>query len=339
MIDFKCTLTYYKCTAIGFLYITENYLCHISAKTKEKVKIWFSDIVHLNSNDHYSINFEVKSEKYQISWKHSKDIDQIILIFYLWYHTPTYVVDEKIERAIAVYEEERKRKEMENVKRQNKDEKTQQRKRLMAQIGLLESQRGNLTWSKGSNTQLTESAIGYLVIPKTSKCPSPRTTKIAKKYKIESEALYHVHHFYFPVVLELDEDSFSLKINNNFPLQDIIWNTKKLPKKDSVIDRMFSYDSISTITVLSEYEHILIEFRGSEITIQLCSSYIQLLLNQFYLKNQIFDVKWGLGITPFSFAHPVITKLFFLLKHPSAESSDSQSLSDPTSNNIIVHTI
>jgi len=335
MFDFKCSIILFSnpySTMSGVLYVTENFLCFMGTKCK-KLKIPINEITALNyesSHQHFDIIISTTSEKYQISFKNSpKDLDQIIIIFYLWYHTPTYFANDDINKAIAIYEKERIKKEELKEKEKRTDIKKQQRNRLLKEIGLNDStkgSRGNLNISKRAR-DLNESSPSYIVI---STQPLNPKTKYAKQFIIESEALYLIKDTYLPVFIVLDENHFSLTINPNFPYQESLWSLKKILKKDSVINTLFSYDNVSIITVESEYEHILIEFRGSEVTIRLCTAYIQLLLNQFYLKNKQFDIKWGTAITPFAYEHPVITKLFFLLKKPEFLTSDTSSSAKDT---------
>jgi len=171
---------------------------------------------------------------------------------------------------------------------------------------------------------LRDSSPTYIVITRQPGNNNIDKPSYAKYFLIESEALYNVNHYYFPVIIELDVESFSLKLNIKFPYQETLWSVKKLPKKDAVFNRPFSYSNISLITLECEYEHILIEFRGSDVSIRLCSSYLQLLLNQFYLKNKSIDIRWAPGIVPFPYQHPVITKLFFLTKQTETSSFTSE---------------
>jgi len=319
MFEFKCNLLIAKDSVSGMLYITENYLCFSPKNSSKKFKITFNEIRSLEFEPGHSqcaIHLGTPSEKYQIVYKH-KYSDQIIIIFYLWYHTPTYFSNIDIQKAISVYQTERRKKEELKAEQNIKEQKTEQRVRLLKEIGIHSSfkgSRGNLNISRQA---LTESSSNYIVI---SNQPNNNITNkepiYQKNFIIESEALYNIHHNYFPVIIKLDVNTFSIIINLNFPYTESLWNIKKLPKKDSVINCIFSYHQISTITVDCEYEHLLIEFRGSEVSIRLCSAYIQLLLNQFYLKNKDIDIKWGMSITPFSYDHPVISKLYFLLKQP-----------------------
>jgi len=115
LFDFKCTLTMLKDTVTGIIYITENYICFSpknSSNNFKKLKIPFNDITVLNfdlHHQHSDILLNTKFDKYQLLFK-NKYIDQIIIMFYLWYHTPTYFTQDDIKKAIAVYKEERKKK-------------------------------------------------------------------------------------------------------------------------------------------------------------------------------------------------------------------------------------
>jgi len=345
----------------GMLNVTENFLCFSpkNNNNSKKLKINFNEISFLEFEPRHqrsALFLCTKSDKFQLDFK-NKYSDQIIILFYLWYHTPTYFGKEDIQKAITVYKGERKKKEDFKVEQKIKEEKKEQRVRLLKELGLTSSfkeSRGNLNISKRA---LTESSTNYIVISEiqnnnniinnianniTNNNTNNNNTnnitnnnnngqKYHKHFIIESEALYNIHHYYFPVILKLDVNTFTLMINANFPYSDSLWTTKKLPKKDSVINSIFSYQNISTITVESEYEHLLIEFRGSEVSIRLCTAYIQLLLNQFYLKNNTIDIKWGMGVTPFSYEHPLISKLFFLLKQP-----DNQYLISSSSSNQMI---
>jgi hypothetical protein len=112
LFEFKCNLLIAKDSVSGMLYITENYLCFSPKNNSKKFKITLNDISSLEfepGHSHSTILLGTPSEKYQIVYK-NKYSDQIIIIFYLWYHTPTYFSNDDIQKAISVYQAERKKK-------------------------------------------------------------------------------------------------------------------------------------------------------------------------------------------------------------------------------------
>jgi hypothetical protein len=93
LFEMKCNLFLAKDPLTGMLNVTENFLCFSPKNNNsKKLKINFNEISFLEFESRHQrseLFLCTKSDKFQLDFK-NKYLDQIIILFYLLYHTPTY---------------------------------------------------------------------------------------------------------------------------------------------------------------------------------------------------------------------------------------------------------